>query len=63
MGTGVVTTVYRAAVEITRVQCAGAIALGALYSHQTHRTPLHAPVQTTRAMTTEPICVTCRCRT
>ncbi len=60
LATGVVTTAYRAVVEFTCVQCVGAIVPGALFSRQTRRTPLHTPLRTTGALTTEPVCVTCR---
>ena len=39
LGTGVVTTAYRAVVALECVQCAGAIAPGALFSRQPRRTP------------------------
>jgi len=60
LATGVVTIAYRAVVEFTCVQCAGVIPTGALFSRQTRRTPLHASIQMTGAMTTDPICVSCR---
>ncbi len=60
LDTGVVTSAYRAAVEITCNQCGRTIAEGELFSRQTRRAPLHAHIQTTAVMTTEPICVTCR---
>ncbi len=56
LATGVVTTAYRAVVEFTCVQCAGAIPSGALFSRQTRRTPRGALGLTT----TDPVCVTCR---
>ncbi len=60
LGTGVVTTAYRAVVALECVQCAGAIAPGARFSRQTRRTPLHSPLHTTSALATDPVCVTCR---
>ncbi len=60
LATGGVTTAYRAVVALECVGCARAIAPGALFSRQTRRTPLHASIQTTGAMTTDPICVICR---
>lgn len=57
---GEVTTAYRAVVEITCNQCGRTIAQGALFSRQTRRTVLGAPIQTTGAMTTNPICGACR---
>ncbi len=59
LGTGVVTTAYRAVVARECVQCAGAIAPGALFSRQPRRTPLHTPLRTTSALATDPVCVTC----
>jgi hypothetical protein len=60
LGTGVVTTAYRAVVAFECVQCAGAIAPGALFSRQPRRTPLHTPLRTTSALATDPVCVTCQ---
>jgi len=60
LATGGITTAYRAVVAFECVECAGTITPGTLFSRQTRRTPLHASIQTTGAMTTEPICVTCR---
>jgi len=60
LDTGVVTTAYRAVAELACSVCGRPIAPGVLFSRRTRRTPLHASIQTTGAMTTEPICVTCR---
>jgi len=57
---GVVTTAYRAVVAFECALCGRPIAPGVLFSRQTRRTPLHASIQTTGAMTTDPVCVTCR---
>ncbi len=56
LATGGVTTAYRAVVEFTCVQCAGAIPPGALFSRQTRHTPTGAMGVTT----TDPVCITCR---
>ncbi len=56
LATGVVTTAYRAVVEFTCVQCAGAIPSGALFSRQTRRTPTGA----LGVPTNDPVCLTCR---
>ncbi len=53
---GVVTTAYRAVVAFECVQCAKAIAPGALFSRRPRRTPPGMFGLTA----TDPICVTCR---
>ena len=57
---GMVTIAYRAVVAFECVQCAGTSAPGALFSRQPRHTPLHAPLQITGALATDPICRTCR---
>lgn len=57
LGTGVVTTAYRAVVAFTCVQCAGVIMHGALFSRRSRRVPAGALSVT---QTTEPVCMTCR---
>ncbi len=56
LATGGVTTAYRAVAAFECVQCARAIAPGALFSRQPRRTPPGAFGMTA----TDPICVTCR---
>ncbi len=56
LGTGVVTTAYRAVVAFKYVQCVRTIAPGEIFSRQTRRTPTGALGVTA----TDPICVTCR---
>ncbi len=60
MGTGVVTTAYRAVVAFTCIQCGQTIAPGAVFSRQPRHTPLHAPFQTSSALASDPVCVICR---
>ncbi len=56
LATGGITIAYRAVVEFTCAQCAGAILSGALFSRQTR----HIPTGAMGRPTTDPICVTCR---
>jgi len=56
LASGVVTTAYRAVTAFTCVECAGAIAPGALFSRKPRRTPPGAFGVTG----TDPVCVTCR---
>jgi len=56
LATGGVTTAYRAVAAFECVQCARAIAPGALFSRQSRRTPPGMFGMTA----TDPICVTCR---
>ncbi len=53
---GTVTTAYRAVVAFTCVQCARAIAPGALFS----RLPRRTPPGMFGLTATDPICITCR---
>lgn len=60
LATGGITIAYRAVGAFECVECAGTITPGTLFSRQTRRTPLHASIHTTGAMTTDSICTTCR---
>ncbi len=53
---GVITTAYRAVVELTCVQCAGVITPGALFSRRSR----HVPVGAVDMATSDPVCGSCR---